>query len=149
MVQKNSPTNKQHVRLAAEYLIASELNRRCFNASIQIGTNVGYDIAAFDNRGHLVYIEVKGSQFPGWMLGEKAKRKRNSKIFYALVAFGAVKITAKPEIFILPAKVVSRILIHNKKLALGLKHFNNEKYRDAWQLLGLKASPRFSHKNKK
>ena len=143
MSKKTTLNNKQHIRLAAEYLVASELNRRFLNASIQIGTNVGYDIAAFDNNGHVVYLEVKGSQLGGWILGKKAQDKRGRKVFYVLVTYYRVDIGQKPEIYILPASVVAKILRRYDKLALEPKHFNNKKYREAWHSLGLIASTKY------
>lgn len=146
MAKKTTQTNKQHVRLAAEYLIASELNRRRLHAGIQVGTSVAYDIAAFDDYGHIAYLEVKGTQKPGWILGEKAKRKRNKNIFYALIAFGTVKNTEKPEIFIVPAAVVAKTLVRRNKLALGFHDFAIQKYKEAWNLLRLKPSKQFREK---
>lgn len=141
---KNTQENKQHVRLAAEYLIASELNRHCLHATIQVGTNVYFDMAAFDNHGHIVYLEVKGSQLPGWILGEKAKTKREKNLFYALVAFGTVKDGEKPEIFIVPSAVIADALVRHKGIALGFQHLEFQKYKEAWHLLGLVPSQKFS-----
>ena len=135
--------NKQHVRLAAEYLITSELNRRCFHATIQVGTSVYYDIAAFDDHGHIVYLEVKGSQKPGWMLGAKARTKRDKNLFYALVAFGTVEDAEKPEIFIVPSAVIADALVRRNKLALGFKDFEIKQYKEAWHLMELIPSQKF------
>jgi hypothetical protein len=140
---RTTQVDKEHVRLAAEFLVASELNRHKFHAAVQVGTNVRYDIAAFDDGGHIVYLEVKGTQEPGWILGEKAKSRRDQSVFYVLVSFGSVSLHERPEIFVIPSIEVSNLMRLRKRLDLGLNDFDNQKYRDAWHLLSLTPSERF------
>ena len=74
--------------VAGEYLVAGELSRRGYIASITLRNSKGVDIlASNENASKTVGIQVKTNQRTekGWLLNKKAEHYVSSNLFYILV----------------------------------------------------------------
>jgi len=138
--------------VAGEYLVAGELSRRGYIASITLRNSKGVDIlASNENASKTVGIQVKTNQRTekGWLLNKKAEHYVSSNLFYILVNLNN---GTKPDFFIVPSKVIAtQIKIgHKKWLKIlnrkGKKHKDTpmrkfrdsgNKYLNRWDLLGL------------
>lgn len=138
--------------IAGEYLVAAELSRRGYVASVTLRNTRGIDILA-SNRDATksVGVQVKTCQGgrPVWVLKKKAEDDLAENLFYVFVCLPP---EAPPSYHIVPRKVVARYVRkrHKKWLATpgrrGQPHRDNDmrrfldpqnKYKSRWDLLGL------------
>ena len=94
--------------VAGEYLVAGELSRRGYIASIILRNTRGVDILAANEAGtRSVEIQVKTNQDDSrkWVLSEKAKSLSDPGFFYVFVALRGL---LQPRYHIVPSAVVVR-----------------------------------------
>jgi len=138
--------------IAGEFLVAAELSRRGYIASLTQRNTHGIDILASSSDGtRQVAIQVKCDQTTGkeWMLGEKAETLSSPTLFYVFVRLHG---GGTPDFHIVPSSVVAEFTSrsHREWLAEpgrgGRKHKDNpirvfrdleRQFRDAWSSLGL------------
>ncbi len=138
--------------IAGEYLVAAELTRRGYIASLTLRNTKDIDILASSADGtRQVAIQVKCDQTKGseWMLGAKAERLTSPSMYYVFVRLHD---GGTPEFFVVPSAVVAEQTrtSHSDWLAKpgrrGQAHKDTTirifgdrqgKYRDAWDTLGL------------
>lgn len=138
--------------IAGEYLVAAELSRRGYIASLTLRNTQGIDVLASSADGsRQVAIQVKCDQGKGpeWILGSKAERLSASHLFYVFVRLHD---GGTPEFFVVPSADVAEFTTgsHREWLAKpgrrGQAHkdtpiriFSDRQgmYRDAWARLGL------------
>ena len=138
--------------IAGEYLVAAELSRRGYVASVTLRNTRGIDILASNGDAtKSVGIQVKtfqGAQ-PVWVLKKKAEDDLAENLFYVFVCLPP---QALPSYHIVPRKVVARYVrkSHNEWLATpgrrGQPHRDSDmrnfrdpanRYKNRWDLLGL------------
>jgi hypothetical protein len=135
-------------------LVAAELSRRGYVASLTLGNTPGIDILASDARAEkTVGIQVKTNQGSGtsWMLSKKDEEPRGHNLFYVFVNLNRLD---RPEFYVVPRETVARQIRENHKRWLRtpgrggrphrdttIRRFTDpeKKYRDRWELLGLGA----------
>jgi len=104
-------------------------------------------LATNKNATRIVGIQVKTNQNKKkhWILNAKNEKLTADHLFYVFINLNN-QTNEKPEIYIVPAKVVATTIEagHKKFLAKGgsdqsMRQFNkpDEKYRDNWDILGL------------
>jgi hypothetical protein len=140
------------VGIAGEYLVAADLSRRGFVASLTLRNTRGIDILA-SNRDATksVGIQVKTSQraAPDWVMSKKAEQDVAENLFYVFVCLPP---GAPASFHIVPRKVVGQYVrdSHRQWLATpgrgGQAHRDSDvrvfrdranMYKDRWDLLGL------------
>lgn len=140
------------VGIAGEYLVAAELSRRGYVASLTLRNTRGIDILASNKDAtKSVGIQVKTSQrsTPDWVMSKKAEQDLAENLFYVFVTLPP----GTPASFhIVPRKVVGQYVrdSHREWLATpgkqGQAHRDSDvrvfsdranKYKDRWDLLGL------------
>jgi len=138
--------------IAGEYLVAAELSRRGYVASVTLRNTRGIDILA-SNRDATksVGIQVKTCQGakPVWVLKKKAEDDVAENLFYVFVCLPP---QSTPSYHIVPRKIVARHVFNSHKQWLatpgkrGQPHRDNDmwrfrdpknKFKDRWELLGL------------
>jgi hypothetical protein len=138
--------------IAGEYLVAGELSRRGYVASVTLRNTRGIDILT-SNRDATksVGIQVKTCQRakPVWLLTKKAEQDLASNLFYVFVCLPP---RSAPTYHIVPRRVVAQHArkSHKRWLATlgtrGQRHRDNDmrvfrdpegRYKDRWELLGL------------
>lgn len=150
--QQMSPLKRYQSGIAGEYLVAAELSRRGYVASLTQRNTAGIDILASNASGsRTVAIQVKTTQGkrPVWTLGEKAESIHAPQLFYVLV-LGLQ--SSLPEFYVVPSVVVARSIkrFHQTWLRTpgrgGKKHNDTsmrtfrddkKKYLSAWARLKL------------
>jgi hypothetical protein len=138
--------------IAGEYLVAAELSRRGYIASLTLRNTQGIDVLASSADGRRqVAIQVKCDQGKGreWILTAKAERLRGPHLFYVFVRLHHL---GTPEFFVVPSSVVAtrtatshrawlarpgRRGQAHKDTAIRVFADRTGKYRDAWKRLGL------------
>ena len=138
--------------VAGEYLVAGELSRRGWIASITLRNTKGVDIlVTSEDLGRSVGIQVKTNRGtkPQWMLNKKAEGISNPSVFYALVRLmdGGV-----PQYHIVPSTVVTERISRGHREWLGtpgrdgrphkdtpMRQFKDpaDEFLNRWDLLGL------------
>ena len=96
------------VGVAGEYLVAGELSRRGYIASITLRNSRGIDIIASNSDGSKsVSIQVKTNSDGGksWILSKKSEKFYSDSHYYIFVALG--KINERPIFHIVPSKKVA------------------------------------------
>jgi hypothetical protein len=137
--------------IAGEYLVAGELSRRDFMASITLRNNDSIDIHASKLSTNKIFaIQVKTTQSGrrNWMLNKKAESIKADNLFYVFVSFK--KLLERPEYFIVPSTIVADTVKKEHALWLltpgekGQQHkdthvrnFNDKKgdFLEKWDLL--------------
>src|SRR5262245_3256398 len=140
------------VGIAGEYLVAAELSRRGYVASVTLRNTRGIDILASNaDATKSVGIQVKATQRsqPRWMMSSKAEKDTAENLFYVFVCLPP---GSTPTFYIVPRRVVAQYVrkSHARWLATpgvrGEVHRDSDfrnfrdtdgKYRDRWDLLGL------------
>jgi len=140
------------VGIAGEYLVAGELSRRGYVASLTLLNTRGIDILASNKDAtKSVGIQVKTTQGAkaAWVMAKKAEQDLAENLFYIFVCLPP---GATASFHIVPRKVVGRYLRegHARWLATPGRHgqahhdsnvrvFNDRgnEYKDRWDLLGL------------
>ncbi len=156
MSSRNRPSGKISPGLAGtagEYLVAGELSRRGYIASITIRNARGIDILASDeNARRSVGIQVKTSQGskPRWILNQKVETMDTAEnLYFVLVVLNGL---AEPAYHIVPRKKLIREVTtrHREWLSAPgrkgqqrkdstVRKFEDveSRYRDRWDYLGL------------
>jgi hypothetical protein len=148
-------TNKIPIILAGvagEYLVAGELSRRGWIASITLRNTQGVDILASSlDLNRSVGIQVKTSQYPKavWLLNKKAESLVDEDLFYVFVRLNGL---GAPKFHIVPSSVVAEYTRRTHEAWLkrpgrdGQDHRDNpqrkfadedEQFLDRWDWLGL------------
>lgn len=138
--------------ITGEYLVAAELSRRGFIASLTQRNTHGIDIlASSSDRTRQVAIQVKCDQTQGseWMLSPKAETLSSPTLFYVFVRLHD---GGTPEFFVVPSADVAIFTRESHRAWLakpgrnGQPHRDNSirvfrdtagAYRNAWDRLGL------------
>jgi hypothetical protein len=140
------------VGIAGEYLVAAELSRRGYVATLTLRNTRGIDILASNSDAtRSVGIQVKTARGvkPAWMMHKKAEADRAENLFYVFVCLVPVGSAA---FYVVPRKVVAKHVRegHAKWLKKpgrqGQAHKDTDmrrykdpshEYKDRWDLLGL------------
>jgi hypothetical protein len=139
--------------IAGEYLVAGELSRRGYIASITLRNTRGIDIVATNkDASKSVGIQVKasaGSQ-RSWILNKKGEDFHSDTLFYVFVNLKAID--ERSDFFIVPSKVVADNIKHghakwlktpSKKgephIDTAIRRFSDKEgnYLERWDLLNL------------
>ena len=140
--------------VAGEYLVAGELSKRGYIASITLRNTREIDILV-SNRDATksVGIQVKSTRYSksrDWMLNEKSENYYADNLFYVFV--NLKEGNERPDFFIVPSKIVAKYITKSHKGWLkkpnraGGKHKNTsmrkfsdkeDKYLERWDILGL------------
>jgi len=149
---KNGKLNSVLSGVAGEYLVAGELSRRGYIASITLRNSKGVDILATNEKAErsvAIQVKTRYSKGSAWVLNEKAEKYYAANLFYAFVSLNYGK---PADFYIVPSKVVAEsIKKHNRKWLKtpgkkGQKHNqtsmrtfrdDEEKFLNRWGLLGL------------
>jgi hypothetical protein len=144
--------HKTHAGIAGEYLVAAELTRRGWVASLTLKNTQGIDVLASSSDGtRTVAIQVKCNQgsAPKWILGAKAEAFKADTLFYVFVRLhdGGV-----PDFHVVPSATVASFVAKDhrdwlSKLGRGGRPHNDNAIRNfrdrpgefhgRWDLLGL------------
>jgi len=123
------------VGCAGEYLVAGELSRRGYVASITLRNSKGVDILVTNDKAtKTVAIQVKTHYGKGteWVLGAKAEEYHAPKLFYVFVSLN----NGEPaDFYIVPSRVVADFTkkYNQEYLARGRKPNKMRKFRDDQQ----------------
>lgn len=139
--------------VAGEYLVAGELSRRGYIASITLRNTRGIDILVSNaDATRQIGIQVKARQGhrPEWVLNEKAESFASETLFYVFV--NLKDLTERPDFYIVPSKVVADFVRNDHRTWLdtpgkrGQVHKDNpvrqfrdpeKKFLERWDVLGL------------
>ena len=140
--------------VAGEYLVAGELSRRGWIASITLRNTRGVDVLVSNSElTRSVGIQVKTTQgsAPKWLINEKAEQLAEPHVFYVFVRLDGLR---QPKYHIVPSTDLAEYTrrSHERWLATpglgGRPHRDNpnlnfedadQRYLDRWDLLGLGA----------
>ena len=149
----SQPLSTTLTGVAGEYLVAGELSRRGWIASITLRNTKGVDIlvTSEDDLSRSVGIQVKTnrSSKPQWLLNKKAEEVSNPAVFYALVRLmdGGV-----PQYHIVPSTVMAKYISQGHREWLvtpgrggrphkdtPMRQFKDpaDEFLNRWDLLGL------------
>jgi hypothetical protein len=138
--------------IAGEYLVAGELSRRGYIASITLRNSKGVDILVTNEkatRTAAIQVKTKYGKGTAWVLSEKAEKYHAENLFYVFVSLNYGE---PADFYIVPSKVVAKtIKEHNRKWLRtpglkGQKHNqttmrtfrdDEKQYRNRYDLLGL------------
>ncbi len=138
--------------VAGEYLVAGELSRHGYIASITLRNTRGIDILVSNSDAtRQVAIQVKTNQGakPEWMLNQKAETFYSDNLYYVFVNLGTMN--GNPDYYIVPSKIVAEFITsdHRKWLETpgrkgqshrdsSMRKFRDDekKYLNCWDLLG-------------
>lgn len=143
MVEKISNEQKNLIRLAGEFLVASLLTQRGYMIGLQWGTTISYDILVFDKTGRVAYVEVKtsASHASKWLLQKKYAWPEKDKIDEKQRFVACVDLSPKerePDVYVFPCRTV----------AIGLAYVYDGKFsRSSSFALPLNARPRGKSRN--
>ena len=138
--------------VAGEYLVAGELSRRGWIASLTLRNTRGVDILVTSeslDRSAGIQVKTKRGSKPDWILNKKAETIDNASVFYAFVLLmdGGV-----PQYHIVPSDVVAEYTFRTHREWLGspgrggrprkdssMRKFSDPErnFLDRWDLLGL------------
>jgi len=93
--------------VAGEYLVAAELSRRGYVASLTLRNTRGIDILASNgSASRSVGIQVKTNQDSrlGWLLNRKAEDYSEDNLFYVFVNLNG---GGQPDFYVVPSEIVS------------------------------------------
>ena len=142
--------------VAGEYLVAGELSKKGYIASITLRNTRGMDILVSNSdASKSTGIQVKTTiyprkEYPSWMLREKAEDYYSDTLFYVFVLLKDGD--ERPDFYIVPSKDVAEYVksSHQRWLEKGkeagknlmdtsLRKFSDKekKYLERWDLLGL------------
>lgn len=141
--------------IAGEYLVAAELTRQGYVASLTLRNTRGIDILASNSDAtRSVGIQVKASQSrnAAWLLNKKAESDLADNLFYVFVCLPKGEV---PSYYVVPRRVVARYVREShqawlKKTARdGSAHKDTDMrqfkdpdgvYKGAWHTLGLQGT---------
>ena len=101
--------------VAGEYLVAAELSRRGYVASLTLRNARGIDILASNAAAsRSVGIQVKTNQDSrlGWLLNKKAEDYSENRLFYVFVNLNG---GSQPDFYVVPSKIVSKAVRESHK----------------------------------
>jgi hypothetical protein len=140
------------VGVAGEYLVAAELSRRGYVATLTLRNTRGIDILASNlDATKSVGIQVKTSQGanPKWIMSKKAEADVAENLFYVFVCLVP---HAAATFYVAPRRVVATFTCESHQRWLDtpgrrgqahrdsdMRKFNDpdHKYKDRWDLVGL------------
>lgn len=140
--------------IAGEYLVAGELSRRGYIASITLRNTRGIDILASNATAtRQIAIQVKTNQGskPAWVLNEKAETFYADDLFYVFVNLKSAE--ERPDFYVVPSKVVADLVRSSHREWLetpgqkGQSHKDNpvrqfldpeRQFLERWDLLGFR-----------
>ena len=140
------------VGVAGEYLVAAELSRRGYVASLTLRNTRGIDILASNlDATKSVGIQVKTSQGtkPKWIMSKKAEADVAENLFYVFVCLAP---DAPASFYVVPRQEVAKYVRESHQQWLdtpgrrGQAHRDSDmrnfkdpdhEYKDRWDLLGL------------
>jgi hypothetical protein len=138
--------------IAGEYLVAAELTRRGYVASLTLRNTRGIDILASNSDAtKSVGVQVKSTQGgkAKWMMNKKAEVDLAENLFYVLVCLVPHGV---PTFHIVPRRIVAKYVRESHERWLktpgkgGKRHRDSnlrsfrdkdDEYKDRWELLGL------------
>lgn len=138
--------------VAGEYLVAGELSRRGYLATITLRNSKGVDVLVTNDkatRTAAIQVKTRYSKGTAWVLNEKAEKYHAPNFFYCFVSLNYGE---PADFYIVPSKVVAEtIKKHNRNWLktpgrAGQKHnqttmrtFRDDegKFLNHWNLLGL------------
>jgi hypothetical protein len=139
--------------IAGEYLVAGELSRRGYVASITLRNTRGIDIVATNkDASKSVGIQVKASSGSqrNWILNKKGEDFYSDTLFYVFV--NLKNADERPDFFVVPSKIVANFIKHGHAEWLktpskkgvphrdtAMRQFSDKvgKYLEQWDLLNL------------
>jgi hypothetical protein len=101
--------------VAGEYLVAAELSRRGYVASLTLRNARGIDILASNAAASKsVGIQVKTNQDSrlGWLLNKKAEDYSEDNLFYVFVNLNG---GGQPDFYVVPSEIVSKAIRESHK----------------------------------
>ncbi len=119
------------VGISGVYLVAAELSRRGFIASLTFRNTKGIDIlASSQDASRQVGIQVKASQrrTTEWILSAKDEGTAADKLFYVFVNLGGGD--GRPEFYVVPSKVVADKIRRRHREWLAKRGRHGQKHRD-------------------
>lgn len=138
--------------VAGEYLVAGELSRRGYLATITLRNSKGVDVLATNDkatRTAAIQVKTRYSKGTAWVLNEKAEKYHAPNLFYVFVSLNYGEAA---DFYIVPSKDVANFIkkYYRKWLKTpgrkGQKHNQNpmrtfrdneQKFLNRWDLLGL------------
>jgi hypothetical protein len=133
IVEEEIEIQKQNIGNAGEYYIASRLSAENFVATITLGRAEKYDILTINPKGKTLKISVKTRfaeenvrRFP---LSEKDELGASGDFFYAFVKLN--KFNKEPDFWIIPSKIVSKIVADSHHYYINQKGRNGEMHNDS------------------
>jgi len=159
-MKKNNSTSKNNNKLdsgltgvAGEYLVAGELSKRGYVASITLRNTKGVDIVVTNkDASKSVGIQVKASagNRNSWILNKKGEDYYSDTLFYVFV--NLKELDQRPDFFVVPSKVVADFIKYSHSQWLktpsrkgdphrdtAMRQFSDkeDKYLERWDLLNL------------
>lgn len=149
---KTGRLNKILTGVAGEYFVAAELSRLGYVASLTLRNTRGIDVLASNaDATKTVGIQVKANSEGKrhWILSDKAETDTAENLFYVFVNLNG---NDAPDYFIVPRVEVAKYVMKTHRAWLAAPGRNgsvrqdskvrvfrdpDEKYRNAWTLLGL------------
>jgi len=127
----NNKNNKILIGIAGEYLVAAELSKLGYIASITLRNTKGVDIVCFDSEvKRVIGIQVKTNQGlqKEWILNKKVEEFYSDNLFYVFVNLNNNE--RNPDFFIVPIKKVAEYCRIDHKKWLNTKVMRNQKHHD-------------------
>jgi len=141
-----SKSNNILTGITGEYLVAAELSKRGFTASLTLKNSKSVDILAIDDETHKllgIQVKTKAINKDRWMLNEKSESLSAENLYYVFVN---LKEQGLHEYHIVPSKTVAKAVTERdrkfreregKKYEKGMRFFEDieNKYLNKWDLL--------------
>jgi hypothetical protein len=113
---------KQNIGNSGEYYIAARLSALNFTVTITLGRAERYDIIAVNQEGRTYKFSIKtrySRESSAFQLSKKDADKPAVDFFYVFVRLNEFKSGSEPEFWVIPSKIVSKLLddSHSKWLA--------------------------------
>ena len=99
------------VGVAGEYLVAGELSRRGYIASITLRNSRGIDIiasSADSEKSVNIQVKTNSSGAKQWMLNKKAETYKSDNHYYIFVILN--KPSQRPDFYIVPSTIVAETI---------------------------------------
>jgi hypothetical protein len=135
--------------ISGEYLVASELSRRGYIATVTLKNTKNIDIlVAGENSLKLAGIQVKTNQKHRlkWLLKDSNEKITAEHLFYVFVNLNNGT-AEKPDYYVVPSKIVAIAIkeYHKDRIRHGVKDTSmrvfiigdESKYKDCWDILNL------------
>ncbi len=119
------------VGISGVYLVAAELSRRGYIASLTFRNTKGIAIlASSQDASRQVGIQVKARHLRGaeWILSAKDERTAADKLFYVFVNLTGAN--GRPEFYVVPSKVVAETIRRGHRDWLARRGKRGQRHRD-------------------